>query len=607
MWKKLADGINARLPYRSWVDAYRTRLVPGGPGWVKTSASVLLWVFIVQLVTGVLLMASYAPSTTSAWASVHFIEQTWAGSLLRGIHYFAAQVMIVLFGLHMLRVLIIGGYRAPRELIWITGLILMPLVLAWAITGNPLSGSQKGFSQIDVEGHIIASTPIIGPTLRRVLIGGDQVGNLTLTHLYTLHVAILPLLVGVVLLVHVAQIFRYGLMTTSDVEAAGRSLPYWPFQTFRNMVALTIVLCGVTAAAWWLKAPRLVPADPELPELPRPEWYFLALFELRRYFSGSYEIIATLVIPLAVLGLLLVMPFVDRLLAPRGSRLLRAVILLSGISAWAVLTILPWWRDRNDPTFQRTARQVAALSARSWDLADRFGVPPEGAAELLKRDPKTAGPVLFRRNCAGCHPHADGKGNGIVVKQPTAPNLFGIGRVAWIRGWLDPQRITSPSYLGNTEKAEGDMVSKIQELYESAEDEAARKKLQNDLDDVAWALAAEAGTIAKANDEQVKQRIARGRALIAGEDLGCTDCHKFHEEGELGSAPDLTGYASTEWLFGMIRNPSHERFYPEDLNERMPAFAPHEFGWNKNQLSKRQLELLVAFLRGEWYEPATTR
>ena len=604
MLKKLWEGLDTRLGCGRWLEAYRTRIVPGGPGWVKTSASVLLWVLVVQLVTGILLMASYAPSTSSAWASVHFIEQTWAGSLLRGIHFFAAQVMIVLFGFHMLRVLVIGGYRAPRELIWITGLILMPLILAWAITGNPLSGSQKGFSQIDVEGHIIASTPVIGKTLRRVLIGGDQVGNLTLTHLYTLHVAILPFLVGIILIVHISQIFRFGLMSQQEPESDDvEPVPYWPFQTVRNMTVLALVLAGTAVVAWWFKAPRLVPADPELPDMPRPEWYFLSLFELRRYFSGDYEIIATLVIPLIILAVLLALPLVDRWLSSKWSRRLRAAVLLVGVATWAVLTALPMWRDRNDESFQQTERHVAQLSARAWELADYQGVPPEGAAALLKRDPKTAGPVLFRRNCAGCHGHSDSKGNGIVVKKPTAPNLFGIGRVEWIQGWLDPERIGSADYLGNTEKAEGDMVSKIEELFEEAEDEAAQKKLRDDLRSVATALAAEAGTVSPDDSDEVRQRIEAGRKLIVGDEMGCTDCHKFGDAGELGSAPDLTGYGSADWLFGMIRNPEQERFYGDGLNERMPAFAPHEFGWGRNQLSKDQVELLVAFLQGKWYRP----
>jgi len=179
--------LDNRTGYRRLLVPIGRRVVPKGPGWWRTTASCLLWLLIVQVITGGLLMTTYSPSANSAWASVHYIESSAGGSFIRGLHYFAAQAMIILFGIHIVRVLLAGAFRAPRELIWISGLILAPLMLLWAITGNPLSGTREGFAQIDVEGHILGSTPVVGPFLRDLLIGGDQPGNLTLTHLYFLH------------------------------------------------------------------------------------------------------------------------------------------------------------------------------------------------------------------------------------------------------------------------------------------------------------------------------------------------------------------------------------------------------------------------------------
>ncbi len=598
MLDKLRQGLERRIAYRQWWDAYRHRMVPGGPAWSRATASCLLWTLIVLVVTGVLLMSSYSPSMTDAWASVHYIEQSWAGSLLRGIHFFAAQFLIILFFLHMMRVLIIGGYRAPRELIWISGLLLVPLVLAWAITGNPLSGSQKGMSQIDVEGHIIASTPLIGRPVQRILLGGDQVGNLTLTHLYALHVFILPFLVGSLLFIHISQIYRHGLLGNDNGDDTA-SVPYWPYQTFRNMVVLFLVMIGVTIAAWQVGAPREVPANPELPATPRPEWYFLALFELRRHFSGEWEFIATLVIPVLILTLLLVMPLLDRWMSHRMSVFLRSGIVVVGFLTWAGLTAMPVWRDRQDAAYQKTRHELEVLGERAWVLADHFGVPPQGATELLARDPKTQGPVLFRLYCASCHPHSPKPGEGIEPAEPSAPNLYGIGTPEWIAGFLDPERIQSAHYFGNTAKADGEMVSTVEGWFEEAESDEDRARIQKQLEDVALLLAHEAG---KAPPDVDPGRLERAREAMI-DTFTCTDCHRFGDEGELGSAPDLTGYASREWLIAMIRNPSAERFYPEDANDRMPAFAPHEFGSPDNQLTRRQLELIVDWLRQEWYEP----
>ncbi len=601
MWNHLRNGLEKRIGYRKWWDAYRQRIVPGGAAWSRATASCLLWTLVVLVATGVLLMSSYSPSVTDAWASVHHIEQSWAGSLLRGIHYFAAQFLIVLFVLHMMRVLIVGGYRAPRELIWITGLILVPLVLAWAITGNPLSGSQKGLSQIEVEGHIIASTPMIGRPIQRILIGGDQVGNLTLTHLYTLHVFILPLVVGVLLFLHISQIYRHGLLGPDEAE--NEPVPYWPFQTFRNMVVLALVMLGVTIAAWMLKAPHDVPASSELPGMPRPEWYFLSLFELRRYFSGDWEFIATMIIPAGILGLLLVMPLLDRWLSHRLSVFLRTGIVVVGLIAWGGLTAMPLYRDQQDTEYQRVHTELEELGDRAWVLANHYGVPPQGAGELLARDPKTQGPILFKRYCGSCHSHSSGENQGIIPTKPSAPNLYGIGTPDWIAGFLDPKKINGPHYFGNTAKADGEMVSMVESWFEDAESDDDRRQVTQQLNSIAWLLADQAGRTPK----PVKPETLEQAKSAMVDEFGCTDCHRFGDEGELGSAPDLTGYASRDWLIGVIRNPNAERFYPDDANDRMPPFAPHEFGSKQNQLSRQQIELIVDWLRHEWYEPDSAK
>jgi ubiquinol-cytochrome c reductase cytochrome b subunit len=116
------------------------------------------------------------------------------------------------------------------------------------------------------------------------------------------------------------------------------------------------------------------------------------------------------------------------------------------------------------------------------------------------------------------------------------------------------------------------------------------------------ALSAEAGLPSQtAQDQQDAARIESGRKLIADAER-CASCHRFREAGELGSAPDLTGYGSREWLLGMIGNPQHERFYRED-NDRMPSFAKEPDDSPRNMLSAQSLGLIVDWLRGEWYEP----
>ncbi|MBI5760976.1 MAG: cytochrome b N-terminal domain-containing protein [Planctomycetales bacterium] len=605
MIDKVFDWLDARTNYREILAPVRNRVLPHGPSWWFTSGSCLLWVFVIELVTGFLLMMTYSPSTNSAWASVHFIEQSSAGAFIRGVHYFASHTLIILFGFHVVRVLIAGAFRAPRELIWITGLFLFPLILMLAITGNPLSAGQHGMAQIEVEGNIIGSTPVIGPILQRILIGGDEVGHLTLTHLHFLHVALLPFLVIGLLVLHVTQVYKHGITNDNIGETSQPAMPYWPYQTIRNMTVLAIVVGTIAGLAWTRGAPLDAPADPNLSLMPRPEWYFRCLFELRRYFTGEWEFVATLIIPLTVMLFLLSLPAIDRVFPRRASLVLRSLIVVALVGSWAGLTWMSYATDWHDAEYLASESDSSDLADRARELADHQQIPPEGAAALLHADPKTQGPLLFARHCASCHSHVDPQGKGIAAAEPSAPNLFGFGTTTWIEGMLDPERIASVHYLGKTELAEGEMVSKMQEMFDGVEGDELTK-LREQLHKVARTLSAEAALPAQSEgDKQDADVIASGAKLLAGK-LHCIDCHHFREQGELGTAPDLDGYGSRAWLLGMISDPQEKRFYPDDHNDRMPSFAKDQQHPDRNLLNPRELQLLVDWLRGEWYVPSAS-
>lgn len=597
MLKQFFDWLDARTDYRALLAPLRRRVLPNGPSWWLSSASCLWWVFVIEVVTGLLLMTTYSPSTTSAWASVHYIEQSPAGGFIRGVHYFASHALIVLLAVHLVRVLLSGAFRPPRELIWITGLLLLPLAIAWAATGNPLSASQKGITQIEVEANILGSTPLVGPALQRIFVGGDEVGHLTLTHLYFLHVGLLPLATFLLLGVHLSQVYRHGLTQMSPDQTHAR--PYWPYQSVRNAAAVAVVACLLAVLAWRRGAPLEAPADASIAILPRPEWYFRCLFELRRYFTGDWEFVATLVLPLAVLALFIAIPLVDLVVRRRASFVLRLLVLVVGAAGWSWLTYTSLARDWRDPEYLAAQSQAAAWDDRARALADRQQIPPGGASHLLRDDPKTQGPLLFARHCASCHSHVNEANQGIAAKDPSAPNLYGFGGKTWLAGLLDPEAIDGPRYFGHTKFAGGEMVGAVQELLAGGDEEGAEVRSQLEL--VAAALAAEAAPAGRAAGQADSPDVQRGRELLAGE-LGCTGCHKFHDEGELGSAPDLTGYGSRDWLAAFIADPQAERFYA-DRNDRMPAFAQADLPCDRHLLNPRELGLLVDWLRGDWFEP----
>ena len=119
------DWLDSRTSYRKLLAPIRRRILPGGPSWTRTTGSCLLWLLLVEVVTGLLLMFTYSPSASSAWASVHYIESIPGGDFIRGLHYFTSQALLIALALHTIRTLVAGAFRAPRELIWATGLLLI--------------------------------------------------------------------------------------------------------------------------------------------------------------------------------------------------------------------------------------------------------------------------------------------------------------------------------------------------------------------------------------------------------------------------------------------------------------------------------------------------
>jgi ubiquinol-cytochrome c reductase cytochrome b subunit len=225
-------------------------------------------------------------------------------------------------------------------------------------------------------------------------------------------------------------------------------------------------------------------------------------------------------------------------------------------------------------------------------------IPTSGAITLLREDAMTQGPRLFAAKCASCHtyipPEGAHAGPAIVSEKPAASNLYGFGSRAWVAGLLNAEKIAGPDYFGHTGFKEGEMAGFVKDTVSGWKPE--------EVESVAIALSAEAKLPAQRTmDKQDAEKIEAGKKLIVNEE-NCVSCHKFHDAGELGSAPDLSGYGSREWLIGMIANPAQKRFYP-DTNEGMPAFAEHEGESAENLLSRKSLEMLVDWLRGEWYEP----
>jgi ubiquinol-cytochrome c reductase cytochrome b subunit len=257
------------------------------------------------------------------------------------------------------------------------------------------------------------------------------------------------------------------------------------------------------------------------------------------------------------------------------------------------LTYLAVNWDKHDLKYS-VAVQEAERNAERVKVLARSGIPATGAVTLLRDDPLTQGPKLFARNCATCHRFNGHDGTGLVLKdKQAASDLKGFGSRDWISGLLDPNRIDTPQYLGATKFADGKMARFVHRdvATYSAEDKEKLRK-------VILAVSAEAKLRAQHSaDEHDAAAINEGRALLTNNQVRCTECHQFQKRDEDATAPDLTGYASREWLAAFVYDPAHERFYGK-RNDRMPSFGKDQ------RLDEHSIGLLVDWLRGDWPEPA---
>lgn len=561
--------------------------VPGGARWRYVWGSTLVFTFVVQILTGLFLWMGYAPSATTAWESVNYIqEEMWGGWLLRGLHHFTAQSMVVLMVIHLMQVVIDGAYKAPRELNFWTGVVLMLLVLGLSLTGYLLPWDQKGFWASKVATSLAGLVPGVGSMVQQFLIGGPDYGHHTLTRFFAFHAGFLPAMVAAVLGVHLYVFRRHGIKARDPKRRP--DVGFWPDQIFCDAVACLAVLGAVLTLTVWHRGAELSgPADPSEPyPAARPEWYFLFLFQFLKYFPGHWEIVGALVIPGVLLGVFVLMPVLGRW--ELGHRF-NVVFLFSILAAAGFLTWRAWAEDRANPGYQLAVTRAAGEAARVKELASVLGIPSSGAVTLLRQDPLTEGPKLFARHCATCHRFGghDGMG-GTVADAASAPDLKGFATRDWIAGTVDPERVGSVHYFGGTKFKEGKMVRWTRRevpKFDAVQREALVKVVE--------ALSAEAALPAQARlDADGAVRIEEGRKAFDGV-VKCSECHQFRKPNEDATGPDLTGYGSRSWLVDFIANPKHDRFYGK-RNDRMPAYGDEKI------LDARAIGLVADWLRGEW-------
>jgi len=590
--KPLLDWLDGRTGYRKLTHEALYENIPGGARWRYVWGSTLTFAFSIQIITGIFLWMAYSPSSQTAWESVFYIQFEMAGGwFLRGLHHYTAQLMTILLALHLLQVLIDGAYKAPREFNFWSGLIMLQLTLALSLTGYLLPWDQKGYWATKVATNIAAIVPFVGPDIQKLVVGGPDYGHHTLTRFFALHAGLLPGLIIALIGAHIYFFRRHGIHAKQPFKKPDAK--FWPDQVLADAVACAGVLFTVVALTIATRGAELsAPADASSPfAAARPEWYFLFLFELLKYFPGESEIIGAILLPGAAVGVMFAMPILGQW--KLGHRF-NLVFIFGGLAGAGLLTWMAMKQDKHDPNFQRALKDSHQQAARVIELAKApTGIPIAGAAALLREDPFIQGPKVFAKNCSSCHRYDGHDGQGNPVKDPqSAPDLKGFASRAWLAGLLDPAKVDSAHYFGGTKFKDGKMVKWVKK-------NADEPKEQEQLRKIIAALSAEAQLPSQRDaDARDADLIKQGVELARG-DVACTDCHAFGKPDADATAPDLTGYGSRAWLVRFIGNPAHADFYGK-RNDRMPLFG------EKQMLDAKTIGLLADWLRGDWYEAPKT-
>ena len=578
--RRLGDWLDERTGWRSWWTDYLDRRREWAP-WSAVMEALVSSSFLALAITGVALMTSYAPSPQTAWASVHHTQYVMAGGrIVRGMHFWAAQALIVLAAAHIVQGALAARYRTPREMGWWITLLVLALVLGEGITGGLLPWDQRGWWARVVEGNIVGLAPVVGSTLRRGMLGGAELGALGLVRAYAAHVVALPIALGVALWGR-AALARRGVSGVSGI----RTTPQITRTALGAVVGACVIVALIIVAFAAPPPPLDAPADPMSDYPARPEWFLLPLFEIRKFFHGPGEFWGTTLLPGAAGLYLAFLPMLDSPRQPR--KIVVAPVLLIFLAAVA-LSGAAWRKDAKDKEYAKQHAKADARAAAAVKLAFA-GVPLGGALEMVQKDPELRGRDLFDAHCASCHVLGD-MGD---PKKATATKLDGWGTPEWIAAMIhDPD---APEFFGRGpykgEMPSVDVRPKDKPLNEPWKPMTRTETEKNAVVQFLASQGDEPGDPPRRLDPAVR---ALGEKVVTDR---CTTCHLFKGEGDdegSGIAPELSGYGSLAWTRAQVANPASKQTYRDEaLDEKRKKHMPR---FDKD-LSAADIDLVVRFTR----------
>jgi ubiquinol-cytochrome c reductase cytochrome b subunit len=438
--KSESNAVPVHQPgFRGWLN-HRTGLdhllrialdepIPGGARFAYIFGSGLLFIFISQVITGIFLALYYVPSADHAHTTVAYITKAvTAGSFLRSLHAYGASAMVVVLFLHLSQTYFYGAYKGRRELLWLSGCVLFGLVLAMAFTGYLLPWDQRAYFATAVGTNAVSEVPMVGESMKLLMRGGTEMGTLTISRFFVAHVFLIPACIFGLVAAHVFLFRKAGAagpISEDSYHPKQKTEPFYPRQVLMDLSLTALLIIGLGLLCFFVPiqlGPSANPADAQY--IPRPEWYYLPIFQWLKYWHGSASIIGVLVIPTLLVLAVIALPFLDRDIERRPWK--RPVAM--GAYAFVVFTLLglglrSQYLDSHDPGI---AQQLAKQKTEEDEYARKPFEPELSSASLAAANVTLADPMAARgktifeaQSCSACH------GDG-GVGTAAAPALTGI-------------------------------------------------------------------------------------------------------------------------------------------------------------------------------------
>src|ERR1700730_3112361 len=291
--------------------------IPGGARFAYIFGSGLLFIFLSQVITGIFLALYYVPSADHAHTTVAYITKAvTAGSFLRSLHGYGASAMVVVLFLHLSQTYIYGSYKGRRELLWLSGCVLFALILGMAFTGYLLPWDQRAYFATAVGTNAASEIPWIGESLKRMMRGGTEMGTLTISRFFVAHVFLIPACIFALVASHIFLFRKAGAagpVNENPYEPKQKPELFYPRQVLMDLSLTSHQIIGLGLLSFSVPMQLGPPANPaDAQYIPRPEWYYLPIFQWLKYWHGAASILGILVIPTVLVLAVVALPFFDR-------------------------------------------------------------------------------------------------------------------------------------------------------------------------------------------------------------------------------------------------------------------------------------------------------